>query len=88
MKEDCEHDPETLHRVSVVAIIRGIRGREVSIVRRPAFPEARMLNGTDIDRCAGGASGGGLPARGRGLLRPLPQRLLGVHRDRPGRGQQ
>ena len=43
MEEDCQHDFETLHRVSVVAIIKEIHGREVSIVRRPAFPEARML---------------------------------------------
>lgn len=42
MEEDCEHSPETLHRVSVVAIIKEMRGRELSVVRRPAFPEARM----------------------------------------------
>jgi hypothetical protein len=43
MQEDCEHDPETLYRVSVISIIKEMRGREVSIVRRPAFAEARML---------------------------------------------
>ena len=43
MQEDCEHDAETLYRASVTSIIHEMRGRELSIVRRPAFPEARML---------------------------------------------
>lgn len=39
----CRHRPDRLYRVSVVGIIREGQIREISIVGRPADPEARMF---------------------------------------------
>lgn len=43
IEEECSHDPRTLYRVSVVSIITEMRAREISVVDRPAFPEARLM---------------------------------------------
>lgn len=42
LKETCDHDRNTTYRVSVVAIIRELDLHEVSIVSKPAHPEARI----------------------------------------------
>jgi hypothetical protein len=41
-KEACDHDPNELFRVSVVSIITEMDIEEVSIVNKPAQPEARF----------------------------------------------
>jgi hypothetical protein len=43
MEEVCGHRLDRLYRVSVTKIVTKMRGREVSFVRRPASPEARLL---------------------------------------------
>lgn len=42
LREDCRHRVDRLYRAAVVSIIKEARIREVSIVRRPAQPEARL----------------------------------------------
>ncbi len=42
-EESCEHSPTQLYRVSVVAIIQELDVREVSLVNKPAQPEARVV---------------------------------------------
>ncbi len=43
MAEDCaRHHSDRLYRVGVVSMVRRMRGREVSWVRTPANPEARL----------------------------------------------
>lgn len=43
MQTACRHRVDRLYRASVVSIITDIQAQEVSIVRRPAQPEARLL---------------------------------------------
>ena len=43
MNQQCRHRPNRLYRVAVVSIITDVQAREVSIVDRPAQPEARLL---------------------------------------------
>jgi len=44
LREDCRHRPDRLYRAGVVSIIKNIEVlREVSFVRRPAQPEARLV---------------------------------------------
>src|SRR5674476_83817 len=40
---ECDHTPDELHRVSVVAIIREAQIDEISLVDKPAAPGARIL---------------------------------------------
>jgi hypothetical protein len=43
LQSSCRHKPDRLYRASVVSIIRNVDVlREVSFVRRPAQPEARL----------------------------------------------
>ena len=42
LKESCDHSPDQEYRVSVVSIIREMAIDEVSIVSKPAHPEARF----------------------------------------------
>lgn len=42
LKEECDHLPTEIHRASVVSIIREMEVVEVSIVHKPAHPEARL----------------------------------------------
>lgn len=44
LDEECEHSPDWLYRVAVVSIVRNVDEiREISVVSRPAQPEARLL---------------------------------------------
>lgn len=43
LQEDCEHTPDETHRVPVVGIIRDMEVAEVSLVHKPAQPEARIM---------------------------------------------
>jgi hypothetical protein len=42
-EESCRHKPDRLYRAQVIAIVESGEIREVSLVRRPANPEARLL---------------------------------------------
>jgi hypothetical protein len=42
-KESCRHSPDRLYRAQVISIVKSGTIREVSLVRRPANPEARLL---------------------------------------------
>jgi hypothetical protein len=44
MQPDCGHRPDRLYRVSVTANVTQIRAHEVSFVRRPVQPEARIIS--------------------------------------------
>ena len=43
LKESCDHVATETHRVSVVAMIRQMNVDEVSLVSKPAHPEARLM---------------------------------------------
>jgi hypothetical protein len=43
LKESCNHSPNEEYRVSVVSIIREMEVEEVSLVSKPAHPEARFV---------------------------------------------
>ena len=52
MKEQCStHDPSRLYKAQPVSIVTDIRGLEVSLVRSPAQPEARLL-ALPVDKAA------------------------------------
>jgi hypothetical protein len=52
MKEQCStHDPGRLYKAQPVSIVTDIQGLEVSIVRSPAQPEARLL-ALPVDKAA------------------------------------
>ncbi len=45
MRSDCvEHSPDRLYRVAVVGIVKEADLREISVVRKPAQPEARAIS--------------------------------------------
>ncbi len=43
MGEQCGHQPNRLYRARAISVIKGMQMREVSLVRRPHDPEARLL---------------------------------------------
>lgn len=43
LAEDCGHTPEEIERVSMISIVHEVDLEEVSIVPKPANPEARLL---------------------------------------------
>ena len=44
MREQCDrHKPDRLYRARAISIVTDLQGLEVSLVRRPANPEARLL---------------------------------------------
>jgi hypothetical protein len=43
MQEACNHEPSRLYRISMTRIVTDMRAREVSLVRRPAGVETRVL---------------------------------------------
>jgi hypothetical protein len=57
LKESCDHEPNTTYRVSLVSIIRELDLHEVSIVSKPAHPEARIhsisLSNADLKAALG-----------------------------------
>ena len=42
-KDSCRHSPDRLYRAQVISIVKSGTIREVSLVRRPANPEARLF---------------------------------------------
>jgi hypothetical protein len=43
MRESCEHSSDYLYRAPVFSIVKAMKMREISVVRRPDDPEARIL---------------------------------------------
>ena len=43
LKESCDHDPSVQYRVSVISYIREMEVHEVSLVDKPAHPDARIF---------------------------------------------
>jgi hypothetical protein len=43
LEESCDHDPSARYRVSVIGFIREMEIHEVSLVDKPAHPDARVL---------------------------------------------
>jgi hypothetical protein len=66
LEDECRHRPNRLYRASVVSIIKNIDVlREVSLVRRPAQPEARLtelpVSTADLRRALGPRFKAGMP---------------------------